>query len=52
MKNDTTQYMQKNKNKGAGVPILDAKIGNKIITIDADAQFPNVENGTIFGSTI
>ena len=52
MNNDTRDQAAKNKNKEAGLPIAFDKIGNRIITIDADNQLDPVENATIAGSTI
>ena len=52
MKNDVICQTAKNKNKGAGEPKADSRIGNKITTIDAALQLAKVEKGIIFGSTI
>ena len=44
--------MKKNMNNGAVAPKADCKMGNRIITIEAEPQFANVVKGTILGSTI
>jgi hypothetical protein len=49
---EATLHAAKNKNNGTDVPNALLRIGNAIMTSDADAQLANVENGMTSGSTV
>ena len=49
---EATLQAAKNKNNGTDVPNALLRIGNAIMTSDADAQLANVENGITSGSTV
>ncbi len=52
MKNDTALQMQKNMNRGIGVPNALLRIGKVITTMEAPTQLASVENGIRWGYRI